>query len=86
MSEDLSIDPRVVETVEHVQKAALELIAAMRVALEVAEDFAKDPSAVTALLGQANDLWRASSAGFGTGRQKSEDFPSGERVERVNVE
>ena len=44
------VDPRVGETMEHVQKAALELIAAMRTALDVAEDFIGDPAALATLL------------------------------------
>lgn len=40
------IDPRVISAVDHVQKAALELIAAMRVALDVAEDMVADPAAL----------------------------------------
>jgi hypothetical protein len=78
------LDPRVLETVDHVQKAALELIAALRTALDVAEDFARDPSAVQTLIGQASDFWRASAAGGGWTGQKSEE--SDARVERIDVE
>ena len=44
------IDPRVVNAVEHLQNAALELIAAMRNALDVAEDLVGDPAALATLI------------------------------------
>ena len=47
------IDPRVGEAIDHVQKAALELIAAMRKALDVAEDLVGDPATLTTLLSGA---------------------------------
>jgi hypothetical protein len=44
------IDPRVLSAVDHLQKAALEMIAAMRNALDVAEDLVGDPTAIATLL------------------------------------
>ncbi|HVT77454.1 MAG TPA: hypothetical protein VHD87_10520 [Acidimicrobiales bacterium] len=46
----MEIDDRVTEAMAHVQKAGLELIAAMRNALDVAEDLLGDPQAVTTLM------------------------------------
>ena len=46
----MEVDPRVNEAMTHVQRAALELIAAMRNALEVAEDMVKDPAALQAMV------------------------------------
>ena len=50
-------DDRVKEGVEHLQAAALELIAAARVFLDIAEDAVKDPSDLVA-------LWRSVNARF----------------------
>ena len=44
------LDPRVVNAVEHLQRAALELIAAMRNALDVAEDMVGDPTSLQTLV------------------------------------
>jgi hypothetical protein len=46
----MEVDPRVVEAMGHVQKAGLELISAMRNALDVAEDLLGDPHAAIVLL------------------------------------
>ena len=46
----MEVDPRVGEAMGHVQKAGLELIAAMRNALDVAEDLLGDPNAVAVLM------------------------------------
>ena len=43
----MEVDPRVVEAALHVQKAGLELIAALRNALDVAEDLLIDPQRAT---------------------------------------
>ncbi|HVE93858.1 MAG TPA: hypothetical protein VNB24_02980 [Acidimicrobiales bacterium] len=44
------VDPRVAAAVEHLQRAALELIAAARNALDVAEDLARDPVPLQAMV------------------------------------
>ena len=43
MTEDQAREVRAAEAVEHLQQAALELIAAMRVVLDLAEEAVKDP-------------------------------------------
>ena len=46
-------DDRAREAVEHLQKAALEMIAAMRAVLDVAEDLVNDPTPVIAMAATA---------------------------------
>ncbi len=87
------IDPRVGETMEHVQRAALELIAAMRTALDVAEDFVGDPSALATLLHGAVGAAKAATetmtnvAGAATGAatNAAAGAPAA-RVERIKVD
>ena len=43
MTDDQAREVRAAEAVEHLQQAALELIAAMRVVLDLAEEAVKDP-------------------------------------------
>ena len=43
-------DERAVEALEHLQKAALELIEAARAFLDVAEDFVRDPAAAATIV------------------------------------
>lgn len=75
------LDPRVVNAVEHLQNAALELIAAMRNALDVAEDMVGDPSALQTLIQGAlltTQNLRPTSA--------PEPEAPVERVERIHVD
>jgi len=44
------VDPRLVAAIDHLQRAALELIAAARSALDVAEDLARDPAPLQAMV------------------------------------
>ena len=46
MTEEQAREVRAAEAVEHLQQAALELIAAMRVCLDLAEEAVKDPEAL----------------------------------------
>ena len=48
--------------VDHLQKAALEMIAAMRNALDVAEDLVGDPTAIATLLQGVSELARRDPA------------------------
>jgi hypothetical protein len=75
------IDPRVGEALDHVQKAALELIAAMRTALDVAEDFVGDPSALQTLLQGA-----VLAAKAATESVTHATATASEKVERIRVE
>jgi hypothetical protein len=54
----METDPRVNEAMSHVQRAALELIAAMRNALEVAEDIVADPTALQTMVQSAAAMAR----------------------------
>ncbi len=75
------IDPRVSETIEHVQKAALELIAAMRVALDVAEDFVGDPAALSTLISGA-----AMAAKMATETVTNATSTAAEKVQRIRLD
>ena len=57
----METDPRVTEAVSHVQNAALELIAAMRNALDVAEDLLGDPQAIAVLMRGAAEAAKAAT-------------------------
>ena len=54
----METDPRVNEALSHVQRAAFELIAAMRNALDVAEDLVGNPEAVTSMIQAAAAMAR----------------------------
>lgn len=75
------VDPRVGEAVDHVQKAALELIAAMRTALDVAEDFVADPAALQTLIAGA-----AMAAKMATETVVGATSAAAEKVERIRVD
>ena len=57
----MEVDPRVTSAVEHLQKAGLELIAAMRNALDVAEDLIGDPQALGVIMQGAVEAARAAT-------------------------
>ena len=57
----MEVDPRVAEAMTHVQKAGMELISAMRNALDVAEDLLGDPAAITVLMKGAADAAKAAT-------------------------
>lgn len=68
------------------QKAALELIAAMRNALDVAEDMVADPAALQTLI-QGAVLAAKSTADVVTGSAAPTAAPGpAERVERIRVD
>ena len=48
MPDDSTTEERAVAALEHLQAAALEMIAAVRAALDVAEDLVRDPAAFVA--------------------------------------
>lgn len=91
------VDPRLVSAVDHVQRAALEMIAAMRNALEVAEDLVEDPSALQALMrgvvlaarsGIEGDMAVANRAGEPRGGDADApiEAPAQARVKRIRVD
>ena len=61
----------------HVQKAGMELIAAMRNALDVAEDLLGDPQAVAVLMRGAAEAAKAATEPF---------TATAERVQRIRVD
>jgi hypothetical protein len=74
----MEIDPRVAEAMGHVQKAGLELISAMRNALDVAEDLLGDPQAIAVLMRGAADAAKAAT-------EPLTDMAA-ERVQRIRVD
>jgi hypothetical protein len=68
----------------HVQSAALELIAAMRNALDVAEDLVGNPEALQAMVQTAAAVARDAMDGVST--VASNVKPPSEPVQRINVE
>ena len=79
------VDPRIGETVEHVQAAALELIAAMRTALDVVEDFVGDPAALQTLF-QGAVLAAKAAADTVTHATSAATNAAADRVERVRID
>ena len=74
------IDPRLAAAMEHLQRAALEMIAAARNALDVAEDLARDPAPLQALVeGVLSSLTPPSSPA-------EADEPQTARVQRIRVD
>lgn len=78
-------DPRLLSAVDHVQKAALELIAAMRNALDVAEDLVGDPTALQTLVQGAVIAAKAATETV-AGATTVATAAAAERVERIRVD
>jgi hypothetical protein len=72
-------EDRAREVVEHLQTAALELIAAARAALDVAEELVKDPPSAAGALGGMSEAGRRAS------RPDRPDSYRSQRVERIDV-
>ena len=75
-------DDRARQGVEHLQAAAIEMIAAFRAFLDVAEEVVRDPSAVTAL---ATSLVESAKAAAPTPPEPSGPPPAESRVTRIRV-
>jgi hypothetical protein len=75
-------DDRMREGVEHLQTAALELIAAARVFLDLAEDIVRDPSDLVA---RANAAAAAARTMGGGGRRHHDDRDGDGGVQRIRV-
>lgn len=79
------VDPRVAAAVEHLQRAALELIAAARNALDVAEGLARDPVPLQAMVESVLGT-------FAPGREDAppespnDVAPRAPRVQRIRVD
>jgi hypothetical protein len=75
-------DERAKQGVEHLQAAAIEMIAAFRAFLDVAEDVVRDPSAVAAL---AASLVESAKAAAPTPPDPAGDPATEPRVTRIRV-
>lgn len=65
-------EQRAREGVEHLQAAALEVIAAVRAFLDVAEDVVRDPAQVTGLVQDLADAGRAAARPAPQGGEREE--------------
>ena len=77
-------EERARQGVEHLQAAAIELIAAFRAFLDVAEDVVRDPSAVTALASSLVETARAAAPTVPTD-PGADPAPAEPRVTRIRV-
>ena len=77
-------DERAVEALEHLQKAALELIEAGRALLDIAEDLVRDPAAAATIVHAAATLGRLVSAGSSQSARADEP-PEDGRVRHIRV-
>ena len=75
-------DDRARQGVEHLQAAAIEMIAAFRAFLDVAEEVVRDPSAVTALATSLVETARAAAPGP---PDPGAGSPAEPRVSRIRV-
>ncbi|MBA2607687.1 MAG: hypothetical protein H0U92_01970 [Actinobacteria bacterium] len=79
------LDRRVLSAVDHVQKAALELIAAMRNVLDVAEDVVADPAALHTLV-QGAVIAAKTATETVAGAATVATAAAADRVERIRVD
>lgn len=82
------IDPRVTDAIEHLQRAALELIAAARNALDVAESLTRDPAPLQALVEGALLVFQRGGADHvGESAEAGDNAePAARRVQRLRVD
>lgn len=78
-------DERAAEGLEHLQAAALELLAAARAFLDVAEDLVRDPGAAATVVQSAATLGRSVLAGGEPTTAGAEPPPDEGRVRRIHV-
>lgn len=78
-------DDKAVEAVEHLQAAALELIAAARVVLDVAEDLVREPAAAATIVSAAASVGRAVLGGTSATPPAPESPPGQGRVRHIHV-
>ncbi|MBA3655113.1 MAG: hypothetical protein H0W70_13085 [Actinobacteria bacterium] len=81
----MTTDERAKEALDHLQQAALEMIAALRAVLDVAEDLVKDPTPVAAFA--AGVAHAASQAGgrMTAAEQREQREQREPRVEHIRV-
>jgi hypothetical protein len=75
-------DERARQGVEHLQAAAIEMIAACRAFLDIAEDVVRDPSALTAFASSVVETAKAAAPRPDAGADAS---PAEPRVTRIRV-
>ena len=94
MTEDQAREVRAAEAVEHLQQAALELIAAMRVVLDLAEEAVKDPEPLVGMASSSAQHLLAAlvrlGADAGVARRDAaaatdDDAPRTSGVQRIRV-
>ena len=93
MTDDQPREVRAAEAVEHLQQAALELIAAMRVCLDLAEEAVKDPeplvgaasSTAQHLLAALIKLGADGGVARREGAAAADDAPRASGVQRIRV-
>ena len=83
----MTTDDRAREAAEHLQAAALELIAASRVVLDGLEDLVRDPSPLVAAAASAAARGRAAAAAADRRgpSARGDEPPGGPRVQRIRV-
>jgi D-arabinose 1-dehydrogenase-like Zn-dependent alcohol dehydrogenase len=77
-------DDRAAEGLEHLQRAAIEMIAAARAFLDVAEDLVTDPAAASAVVQTAAAMGRMVLHGAPV-TEESQVTPDEPRVRRIHV-
>ena len=78
-------DDRARQGVEHLQAAAIEMIAAFRAFLDVAEEVVRDPSAVTAFATSLVETARSAAPTTAPPTPGADDAPAEPRVTRIRV-
>ena len=78
-------DERARQGIEHLQAAAVEMIAAFRAFLDVAEEVVRDPSAVTAFATSLVETARAAAPHSPTPSDPGAEPPAEPRVTRIRV-
>lgn len=78
-------DDRAAEGLEHLQAAALELIAAARAFLDVAEDVVREPGVAATIVHAAAGIGRVVLGGGEPQASRTETPPDEGRVRRIHV-
>jgi hypothetical protein len=78
-------DERAAEGLEHLQTAALELIAAARAFLDVAEELVREPAAAATIVHTAATIGRTVLRGPEQSPQTADSPPDAGRVRRIKV-
>lgn len=78
-------EDKATEAVEHLQAAALELIAAARAVLDVAEDLVREPAAAATIVSAAASMGRATLGRKSADPPGREPPPAQGRVRHIHV-